>query len=599
MVPARNGSVLREIRRLFTTGTTLGLTDGQLLERFTSGDQEAAEMAFTAIVERHGPMVFRVCRSVLRERHDAEDAFQATFLILVRKAGSIRKQSSVASWLHGVALRVAHCQRGAAARHRKHEQRAAETEVATADDEDRRELASVLHEELDRLPEKYRAPIVLCYFDSLSHEQAAALLCWPVGTVRSRLARGRERLRSRLVRRGFAPSISLLKRAIPAETAGAALPSRLSTTTARAALQYASSEWVLTGATSKSVALLVEGAMHMMFLTKMRFALVAVGLIGSSVIALAQQAGSSLPQEATRATSAAAAGNHAANAPIVAGDDEAAVAREMGRIDVALLTQEVHDIRDEVQAALREKLRAERTNSPDLKAAQRAFESARSSYLTLARELHSAQRRFDRASERHEPAPPRSAGHSTASDDGIIRDPLDHQPARHFAAAAIGSIDLDAVFQRSEKFRPCSEEFNQARLARSNKLAKMLSEVQIESQILEKFAPGSVDRKKRELRVTDLKARYEAERVQSELVLARRQAKTIASLYGEIQQIVAALAKERGLAYVIKITAGPKRDADPNDVQTAMNASVVYADPKNDLTELVIAEMNRRYSESE
>ena len=106
------GSALRRVQTLFNIGAMGGLTDGQLLDRFTSGHDEAAELAFAALVERHGPMVLRVCQSVLRQRHDAEDAFQATFLILVRKAASIRKQNSVVSWLHGVAFRVASCQKG-------------------------------------------------------------------------------------------------------------------------------------------------------------------------------------------------------------------------------------------------------------------------------------------------------------------------------------------------------------------------------------------------------------------------------------------------------------------------------------------------------
>ncbi len=227
MAQSSYGTALRHIHALFNVGTIGGLTDGELLERFTSCNDEAAELAFAALVERHGPMVLRVCQSVLRERHDAEDAFQATFLILVRKAASIRKQSSVGSWLHGVAFRIACCQKGASARRCRHEQRVAERSAAPAVQEDRDELASVLHEELDRLPEKYRSPILLCYFESLTHEQAARRLCWPVGTVRSRLARGREQLRGRLLRRGLAPSIVLLERCTCAETARAAIPPAL------------------------------------------------------------------------------------------------------------------------------------------------------------------------------------------------------------------------------------------------------------------------------------------------------------------------------------------------------------------------------------
>jgi RNA polymerase sigma factor (sigma-70 family) len=152
-----NPTVLRQIHTVFNIGTIGGLTDGELLERFRSSDLEAAELAFAVLIERHGPMVLRICQSVLHEPHDAEDAFQATFLILVRRASSIRRQNSVVSWLHGVAYRVASCQKAATARRRRHERTAAEQSISIADHEDRRELVSVLHEELDRLPEKYRA----------------------------------------------------------------------------------------------------------------------------------------------------------------------------------------------------------------------------------------------------------------------------------------------------------------------------------------------------------------------------------------------------------------------------------------------------------
>ena len=167
---------------------------------------EAAEMAFSALVERHGPMVLRVCRSILRDEHDAQDAFQATFLVLVDRAGSVRDRSSVGSWLHGVALRVAACARGSVVRRRVHERRAADL---TADGFHPRgvepDLAPALHEELARLPERYRVPIVLCYMEGLACEEAAQRMRLPVGTVKSRLARGRDRLRDRLIRRGLAP----------------------------------------------------------------------------------------------------------------------------------------------------------------------------------------------------------------------------------------------------------------------------------------------------------------------------------------------------------------------------------------------------------
>jgi RNA polymerase sigma factor (sigma-70 family) len=203
----RRGGLLQDVRTLFDTGTTGGLTDGELLGRLADGParDDAAGPAFTALVDRHGPMVLRVCRSILRDEHDAQDAFQATFLVLVRRADAVRRQESAGSWLHGVALRVAAHARAGMARRRRHERCAGELAV-TADRSGAEgvspELAAILHEELGRLPERYRAALVLCYLEGQTCEAAARRLGWPVGTVKSRLARGRERLRGRLIRRG-------------------------------------------------------------------------------------------------------------------------------------------------------------------------------------------------------------------------------------------------------------------------------------------------------------------------------------------------------------------------------------------------------------
>ena len=200
--------VARQLQTLFTLGTAGALTDGELLERFASRRGAAAEAAFAALVERHGPVVLRVCRDVLGNSADAEDAFQATFLVLVRRASTIRNRDSLASWLYGVALRVAGCDRSATARRRVHERKAAErtTDHVEGGEDD---LGPVLHEEVGRLPEKYRAAVVLCYWEGLTHEQAADRLRWPVGTVRSRLSWARQRLRARLIRRGLAPAIAV------------------------------------------------------------------------------------------------------------------------------------------------------------------------------------------------------------------------------------------------------------------------------------------------------------------------------------------------------------------------------------------------------
>ena len=162
--------------------------DALLLDRFVDQWDQAA---FGDLVRRHGPMVLGVCRRIIGDPHAAEDAFQATFLLLVRKAGLVRKRGSVGPWLYGVARRVALEARGAASRRRV--PAPLDPEVARVDDHEgleRDELHAALHEELGRLPEKYRAPIVLCYIEGLPHEAVARQLGWPLGTVRTRIARG-------------------------------------------------------------------------------------------------------------------------------------------------------------------------------------------------------------------------------------------------------------------------------------------------------------------------------------------------------------------------------------------------------------------------
>ena len=154
------------------------------------------EAAFETILARHGGLVWTVCRQVLGDAHAAEDAFQATFLVLVRRAASlrVREQGSLGPWLYGVAYRIALKARQGAARRRTRERRVAKTAVETPSDAvEHDELHALLHDEVNRLPAKYRAPVVLCYFEGRTHEEAAAALQWPVGTVRSRLSRARDR----------------------------------------------------------------------------------------------------------------------------------------------------------------------------------------------------------------------------------------------------------------------------------------------------------------------------------------------------------------------------------------------------------------------
>lgn len=200
----------RQLETVFAAGTLTGLTDGQLLERFAAGDADGSERAFALLVERHGPMVLRVCRGVLGDPHDAEDAFQATFLVLIHRARAIRKRESMGPWLHGVALRVAARTRTGIARRRIIERRWGERQRTSerAADADHADVRRAIHDEIGRLPDRFRAPIVLCDLESRPLDEVARLLNCPLGTVKSRLNRGRERLRDRLLRRGLAPAIA-------------------------------------------------------------------------------------------------------------------------------------------------------------------------------------------------------------------------------------------------------------------------------------------------------------------------------------------------------------------------------------------------------
>ena len=240
-----NGSVLREFRTLFHLGTTGALTDGQLLERFTTHrDGPVAEAAFSALVDRHGSMVLSACRHLLGgDPHAADDAFQAVFLILARKARSIRVDDSLGPWLYGVTHRVAARSRAGRDRRRLRERDGldAASGLVSADSgpealAGRREVRTLIHEELRRLPEKYRAPIVLCYLESQTHEEAARQLRWPVGTVRGRLARARDLLRRRLSRRGLSLPAAALATSLGRDASASLVSPLLAKSTVTAAL---------------------------------------------------------------------------------------------------------------------------------------------------------------------------------------------------------------------------------------------------------------------------------------------------------------------------------------------------------------------------
>jgi RNA polymerase sigma factor (sigma-70 family) len=209
------------------------MSDGQLLERFLARRDEAA---FECLVRRHGPIVLRVCRDVLPDPHEAEDAFQATFLVLVRNAGTIRDPESLGRWLYEVASRVALRARAHAARRQAQERQGVEMVPAVPGfDAADRELKPLLHEELGRLPEKFRAPLVLCYLEGLTYEEAARRLHCPLGTLKARLTRGRELLRSRLSRRGVAVTMLLLLMVLSEESL--AVPPALIDSTVRTGME--------------------------------------------------------------------------------------------------------------------------------------------------------------------------------------------------------------------------------------------------------------------------------------------------------------------------------------------------------------------------
>jgi RNA polymerase sigma factor (sigma-70 family) len=292
MSQAESSIVHRQIHILFSAGTLGDLTDGQLLDRFMARRDEGAESAFAALVERHGPMVLGVCRRILRNPQDAADAFQATFLILVQKAETVRVSDSLGRWLYGVSRRVALHARAESVRRSSIESPGSEALAAPAPEPDGDERVAVLDEEIARLPEKYRAAVLLCDLGTLTHEAAARQLGCPVGTVESRLSRGRTLLRERLARRGLAPAALGLVSGLSLRSASADVPPTLVATTVRTAVALATDAGVVVGTVSNSIAYLMKGAMRAMFLSRLKVAaatLLTIGVLGAGATILAGQ----------------------------------------------------------------------------------------------------------------------------------------------------------------------------------------------------------------------------------------------------------------------------------------------------------------------
>jgi RNA polymerase sigma-70 factor (ECF subfamily) len=280
-------NTLADPTRFSVHGTELraldALTDGELLGWFVERQQEAA---FAVLVRRHGPMVLSVCRRVLRHSHDADDAFQATFLVLAQKAHRLRRPELLANWLYGVAYRTALHARQRTARRGEREREAAKMIVPSDEPEgDAQELRRILDEELHRLPEKYRAPLVLCYLEGKTNEEAARLLGWPTGSMSHRLARGRDLLRERLESRLAGLSILLPTIFLADHLQPAVVPLFLARMTAHKAALLIGGKVVVTELISESVRELMEATLLSLANSRWKL-LLSVFLVGTTLLSL-------------------------------------------------------------------------------------------------------------------------------------------------------------------------------------------------------------------------------------------------------------------------------------------------------------------------
>jgi RNA polymerase sigma factor (sigma-70 family) len=284
MATTQMDTVIRHLRRAFLRQDGAGTTDGQLLASFIDQKDEAA---FEALVRRHGPMVFGVCRRVVGNHHDAEDAFQATFLVLARKASSVKPRERVANWLHGVALRTAMKVKAMTAKQGEREKHmTAMPEPEAAQQDQWRDLQPLLDQELNGLPENYRLPILLCDLEGKTIKDAAQQLGWPQGSLAGRLARGRKLLAKRLASRGVVLSAGSLAVVVSQNVATAGVPTSPMSSTVKAATMIAAGQATVAGVVPAKVVALMEGVMKAMLMTKLKtvtavlLVLTAVGMGG-------------------------------------------------------------------------------------------------------------------------------------------------------------------------------------------------------------------------------------------------------------------------------------------------------------------------------
>jgi RNA polymerase sigma factor (sigma-70 family) len=296
--------VVHYLRRVASPRESRGVSDVELLERFVRSRDEAA---FELLVRRHGNMVFRVCQRILCDAHAAEDAFQATFLALARRAGSIAKGASLGGWIYKVAYRVALAARARAARHPRHAP-LAEVPALGADPvaaAQWREIRLVIDDEVNRLIQKYRLPFILCYFEGKSNAEAARELGCPIGTIESRLTRARERLRARLAQRGLA--LSGLGAALLTPEAPAAMSPPLIASTVRSACWFAVNPAAPANLVSGEVVQLTRGVLRAMLLTKVKLVSAIVLILGVSGAATGVVSGNVLAAYLTDDSQASAA----------------------------------------------------------------------------------------------------------------------------------------------------------------------------------------------------------------------------------------------------------------------------------------------------
>src|SRR5262245_1627244 len=287
MATSQMSEVISHLRRTVLLRVGAELTDWQLLEDYLCRREEAA---LEALVRRHAPMVWGVCRRVLGNHHDAEDAFQATFLVLVRKASSIASPKLLANWLYGVAHQTALKARATAAKRRARERQVAQMPEPAATEPDLwNDVQPLLDQELSRLPDRYRVAIVLCDLEGKTRKEAARQLGVPEGTLAARVARGRVMLAKRLARHGLAVSGGALGMVLSQHVTSAGVPASVVSNTIKAASLFAAGPTAAVGLISARAAALTEGVTKTMLLTKLNVATAAallVAVLGAGAVGL-------------------------------------------------------------------------------------------------------------------------------------------------------------------------------------------------------------------------------------------------------------------------------------------------------------------------